>query len=314
MLTRYSLSLAVILNAAVTAAPIDLTTGIITGARIEQASLALSDGANMFSPLVQLVTSRPYTAQIVPTGSDEKNESFVAVAGNRDLGFASSLATGAGALEVGVENGLRFEGFHSGFSRWFTTIKNNTDEGVFFGFFLSMPPAEVTLLGGRNERTAHLRAEAFVDYRLLTPNEDDPGTFDETRGRLFDYFLDFDDLNKSSDFQTHSPNASVLCVNTSLTNRCTSLPFEFTVVTPNIPARGELTLFYDMFAHSDVRRNEKGSRVFLGDPTDLVGGPAGRLVQLPGSDAVPEPASMLLVSGALTAILLARRGRSRKSL
>ena len=313
MTLRFILYMAVFLTPRAIAAPIDFTTGVITGARIEQGSFNLRDGAFLFSPLVQLVESRPYTAQIVPTGSDGKNESFVAIAGNRDLGFASALATGAGALEVGAENGLRFNGFHSAFSRWFTTIKNNTDGEVQFDFFFSILPGEVTLLGGRNEKTAHLRAEAFIDYELLSPDEGDPGTFEETKGRLFDYFIDFDDLNKTRDFQTHSSNASVLCVNTSLTNRCTSLAFDGSVRLPVIPGRGELVFFYDMFAHVLVPRNEKGARVFLGDPTDLVGGAGGRLVQRSANNPVPEPATILLAPGALVAILLVRRVRRRES-
>jgi hypothetical protein len=257
------------------------------------------------------VDSRPYTAQIVPTGSDETNESFVAIAGDRQLGFASALSTGAGALEVGAENGLRFNGFHTAFSRWFMTIKNNTDGDIGFDYFFHILPGEVTLLGGRDDdlKTAHLRAEAFIDFLLLSPKEDDPGTFDETKGRLFDYFLDFDDFNKTSDFQTHSPNASVLCVNTTLTNRCTSLALDGRVALPTIPGRGELTVFYDMFAHMNVIKNEKGAIVMLGDPTDLVGGTPGRLVQR-SVTAVAEPGTVVLFAAGLAGVL-GRRARSR---
>jgi hypothetical protein len=311
MFVRFTFCLAGLLAASAMGAPIDFTTGIITGARIVQGGMDVRDGAFLQTPLVQLPDSRPYTSQIVPTGSEEKSESL-AVFVEKPLGFASALSTGRGALEVGAENGVRVPGFHSSFSRWFTTIKNNTDTDVGFDFVFSILPGEVTLLGGRHpSATAHLRAEAFIDFQLLSPKDDEPGVFDETTGRLFDFFIDFDDLNKTSDFQTHSPNASVLCINTTDTNRCTSLALDGKVALPVIPGRGELTVFYDMFAHMNVRQSEKGARVFLGDPTDLVGGAGGHFVERSVS-AVPEPAGLLLFPGAFAAILLMRRGHRHR--
>lgn len=313
---RLNLCLAILLGARAIGAPIDFTTGIISGVRLVQGPFNLQEGAYLDSPLIQLAEARPYTAQIVPTGSDEKSESLVRLVGNRNFSQSSAVVTGAGALEVGTRNDLRVVGLHSAFSRWYTTIKNNTDDEIDFDFFFSILPGEVTLLGGRDQHTAHLRAEAFIDYQLLSPKEDDPGAYDETKGRLFDYFIDFDDFNKSHDIETHSPNASVLCINTTLTNRCTSLAFDGKVNLPTIPGRGELTVFYDMFAHMNVFRNEKGAIVQLGDPTDLTGGPVGRFVQRSGNDTVPEPASILLVgSGAFFAVMLRRRctNRSRVS-
>ena len=49
-------------------------------------------------------------------------------------------------------------------------------------------PGELTIEGTlKPNDNAHARAGAFADFRLLTPNG---GNYDESTGRLFDYFAD----------------------------------------------------------------------------------------------------------------------------
>jgi len=51
------------------------------------------------------------------------------------------------------------------------------------------------LRGIRDGDTAHLRTGGFLDYRLLSPSGPFGGTYDETTGRLYEYYadIDFDD-------------------------------------------------------------------------------------------------------------------------
>lgn len=284
------------------AAPIEFTTGITTGAFIfHSQTLQFQDGAPIteFPIWLFLEHTRPYGAQLVPVGSPDKNESFAAVAGNRQLGFASAVSTGDGVIEVGAVNGLRAAGTHLAFSRYYSTIKNNTDLELNFNFDFEVQPGEATIYGIRDGDTAHLRAGAFIDYSLLSPSGPFGGTYAETTGRLFDYFIDID----FDDTFTASANASpLLLVRNSFELAYASGRYTNSVRLPVIPARGELTIYYDMYAHLNIMDAEVGGVVRLGDPTDLVGGQGVRLIEVTQS-AVPEPGSLLLLAGGFAALL-----------
>jgi hypothetical protein len=286
----------------VAAAPIDFTTGITTGVVHLGTPPILKDGAEISFPYAAYLANKSYTAQIVPTGSDEFSESFVAVGGNRSFGFASALSAGNGVLEVGVSNGLRAPASDIAISRYYTTIKNNTDQAIDFDFFFEIEPARLGVQGVRDDHNAHALVGATIDYLLLTP---DGGTFVDTSDRLFSYFvdIDFDDTVTSSD----NSNVIQVAENDFLLEYATS-PFTGSVDLPTIPGRGELTYYYDMFAVLDVRSFEVGGFALIGDPTDLVGGAPGRLVQRTiDPTAVPEPATALLLCAGLAAIAALRR-------
>ena len=292
------------------AAPIDFTTGISTGAILLHTVAAIPNQkvGTIETPIADYLTNKTYTAQIVPTGSTDKSESFAAVLGDRTLGFASALSDGRGALEVGVRNDRRFAGFYGAVSRYYTTIKNNTDEPLDFDFFFVVEPGELGVLGIRNGfSTAHARVDASIEYLLRTPSGPFGGTYDETTGTLFDYFVDIDFLDR----QSHSDNADViLLVKNDFELRYESARLADSVALPTIPAFGELTVYYDMYAALSIIPFEVGGYALLGDPTDLIGGENIRLVRRStGSDPspIPEPTSALLFGIGLLIIGLARR-------
>jgi hypothetical protein len=281
------------------------TTGIITGAAVFHNNLTLEDGADFTFPISEYLANKTYGAQIVPTGSNEKNESYVQVVPlSKSFGFASSVSTGAGALEVGVENGRRLAGTHVAFSRFYTTIKNNADRELDLDFFFTVEPGSLAIRGIRNGfLTAHARAEAFIDYRLLSPSGPFGGTNDETTGRLFNYFVDID----FDDTVTRSGNANVtLLENDQFLLSYATAKLADSVALPIIPGRGELTVYYDMYAQLGISPNEVGGSVFLGDPTDLLGGSGVRFVQHSSPAEVPEPASFALLGTALAALCIFR--------
>ena len=238
-----------------TAAPIDITTGIITGAGIFLPRQTYTDGAAIGFPVWVFLENKTYGAQLVPPGSGEKNESFAAVLGNRQFGFASAVSTGAAALEVGVDNSLRTPGAYISFARYYTTLKNNTDQEVNLDFHFVVEPGELTIRGIRDGDTAHLRAGGFIDFRLLSPSGPFGGTYDETTGRLFDYYAEifFDD------FMTHSNLPVFLAEKTPTLLSFGTERLTDHVSLPTIPGRGELTVYYDMYAHLNVIDSEVGA-------------------------------------------------------
>jgi hypothetical protein len=289
----------------VIAAPIDIATGIITGAGVYLLRQDYKDGAEITTfPVWAFLENKTYGAQLVSPGSSEKNESLAVVEGNKQLGFASAVSTGAAALEVGVENNLRNRGSYISFARYYTKLKNNTDQELNLDFHFVVEPGELTIRGIRDGDTAHLRAGGFIDYRLLSPAGPFGGTYDETTGRLYDYYadIDFDDRITGSKLTASffRNEESLLSLGTERLAAKVSLP--------TIPGRGELTVYYDMFAHLNVLDFEVGGSVKLGDPTDLVGGAGGRFIERTPT-AIPEPATSVLTVTALLQIAVLRRRR-----
>lgn len=309
------LPIATVLTAAsVDAAPIDFTTGISTGAILLYAGSAPPDqkvGA-IDTPIATYLANKTYSAQIVPTGSTDKSESFAADLGDRQNGFASALSDGRGALEMGVRNDRRTAAFYGAVARYYTTIKNNTDGELEFDFFFVVEPGALGVLGIRDGSTAHARVDASIEYLLRSPSGPFGGTFDETTGKLFDYFVDVD----FDDRQTQSDNANVvMLVRNDFELSYKSAKLADSVTLPTIPAFGELTVYYDMYASLSVIDFEVGGYALLGDPTDLVGGDNIRLVQRTGGSdpsVIPAPASALLFGIGLLAISCARRIGARR--
>jgi hypothetical protein len=260
-----------------------------------------------------LTTNRPFSdAQIVPTGStSDINESFVQFGTSGNRSFSSAVANGAGALEVGAERKVFTNGSNLAVSRWYTTIKNNTDEDVHFDLSLDFEEGRVEIQGTRfpvERSRAHIFA--MVDYLLRTPNE---GVYVDTTGRLYTYDVLLTNEGRNGTLVT-SPS-----VEPFLTDLSTSSILSYRVdpfllnlgSVPTIPGRGELTLYYDMYAFFSNNFGENLGSAFIGDPLDLVQG--GGISLVPGSaEAVPEPATFLLCGAALSAVLLLQRLRRCK--
>ena len=296
--------------AGVRAAAIDYTTGLATGVLFLGGRLPeLRDGLQLQFPIVDYMANKSYTSQMVPINSDEKSEAFAAVAGNKSLGFGSAVSNGHGALEVGVEDGLRSGVFWWAVSRFFVTIKNNTEEDHTEKFFYTIEPGELGILGVRHDLTTHVRVDAAIDYRLLSPEGPFGGTFEETTGRLMSFFVDID----FDDTLTHSTNASVILLSRTFTELIyATAGLRDSIVLPTIPAHGELTIYYDMYSLLDSRRAEVGGYARLGDPTDLVSGEGGGLEAIAAAGA-PEPAAMWICGAGLIAIgMLGRRRLKRR--
>jgi hypothetical protein len=297
--------IATLLSAGLHAAPIDITHGMITGALLATRSVDQSQGIPIEFPVWDWILDKSYTHRVVGYRGDEKDQSYVGLGPTRDYGFASAAVTGLGALEVGVANPIREAGGGVAVSRYNFRIKNNLDEPIayLFEFFIERGLLEIN--GIRSDHTAHARVEAMIDYALLTPAGPFGGHYDETTGRLFSYYADIGFDN----WLTHSDNATVtLFEKNDFTLRYSIDPYQGRLRLPEIPAHGEITVFYDMYSHLNIQRFEVGGYAMLGDPTDLTGGPGIRLAQQ--ASQVPEPATMLLFGGGLVAIAALQRMRA----
>ena len=301
---RWHVVAALILSPCLKAAPVDFTTGLITGAHVNTRSSGgvQSQGIEIEYPVWDWILDKDYTHRVVEYNGNERDESYVGLGPTRDYGFASGTATALGDIEVGAANPIRTMGGMIGVSRYNFRIKNNLDEPIayLFEFYIHRGLLEVN--GIRSDHTLHARVEAMIDYVLLSPAGPFGGHYDETSGRLFNYYADvgFDSR------LTHSDNANVtLFEKNDFTLRYSVDPYRGQLWLPEIPARGEITVFYDMYAHLNVQRPEVGGYAMLGDPMDLTGGPGIRLV--PGASSVPEPGSMLLMGAGLIAVSALRK-------
>jgi hypothetical protein len=153
---------------------------------------------------------------------------------------------------------------------------------------------------------ASARVEATIDYLLKTP---DAGSYVETSDQLFRYHFAL--------FNDELPHGRVVKTdNVTATNLSSGFKHsyklaEYTGVAelPMIPGRGELAVYYDMYAQF-YNNSEHLGKAFLGDPLQLVGGSGGSFV--PHSDsAVPEPATFLLCGAAMLGLPVLKRLRQK---
>lgn len=306
MKTLPFLSLTVLAGISGKTAPIEFTTGINTGAYI---SAGLNNPQEWKSgmvfdfPISDFLLNKTYTAQIVPTGSTDANESYVEFDSEKAAGFASALADGRGALEVGVERERYAIGLNAAVSRWYTTIKNNTDEEIGFDFYFVIPESLVEITGVITPYVAaSARVEATVDYLLKTP---DDGSYVETSDQIFQYSFALinDELPHGRVVKTS--NVTVKNLSSGFTHSYQLAKYAGVAALPMIPGRGELTVYYDMYAQF-YNGSEHLGKAFLGDPLQLVATDGAWLVPR-SANTVPEPATLLLCGAAILCLPALRR-------
>jgi hypothetical protein len=257
------------------------------------------------------------SGQFVTPGGPDKSEAYLQLSPtNKDIGFASAQGSG-NTLEVGVDLRTSVTQVGTAVSRLMMTIKNNFDDRS-----LTALEFDFTIPEGRVEYTdfsqkffgVHSRVQAMIDYSLLSPSGPFGGTYDETTGQLFNYWVDLDDEK----YLTQTSTASVTGFTSPSGSRIVYFidPYSGTLRLPIIPPRGELTIYYDMYAIVSGHP-ETLAAAFLGDPTDLTGQGSFALRLLedlgdpgtPGTVPAPEPASMLLLGAGLLATAAKLRTR-----
>lgn len=283
------------------AAPVDFTYGLITGAHLNTRAVSAEQGIHIDYPVWDWIQNKQYTYRVVNYNNTDKDESYVGLGPTRDHGFANATATALGDIEVGVDNSIRTTGGGIAVSRYNFKIKNNLDEPIAYLFEFYIRRGFLEVDGIRSDHTAHARVEASIDYVLLSPAGPFGGHYDETSGNLFNYWADIGFDNRLS----HSNNANVTLLERNDFKLSYIIdPYSGKLWLPEIPAHGEITVYYDMYSHFNVQRFEVGGRAMLGDPLDLTGGPGIRLT--PDVSQVPEPRTMLLWSTGFLAIAAGR--------
>ncbi len=123
---RWHVVAAVILSPCLKAAPVDFTTGLITGAHVNTRSSGgvQSQGIEIEYPVWDWILDKDYTHRVVEYNGNERDESYVGLGPTRDYGFASGTATALGDIEVGTANPIRTMGGMIGVSG--TTSESRT--------------------------------------------------------------------------------------------------------------------------------------------------------------------------------------------
>lgn len=304
-------------------------TGIASGAlsvvgRQERRDGTL--GADLFFGVDQYLADKQYSSQIVTAGGQNKDESYIQFSPvDRSRGFVSALATGNN-LEVGSEvrtGGLNDFGWAVARSNLFISnrVDGQTLDALDFQFSIPGGSIALTDFQQRWRTTSLARVRATIDYVLLSPSGPFGGTFEETRGNLFDFQVEMQGLSPQS-----PQDKKVSLLDTRFGGRRdfpvagSSLVYNIegfsdSVHLPAIPPFGQLFVYYDMYSFVQTDVEGLGS-AFLGDPTNLVDNGSYALVvgeSTPGTPGNPvsEPSGLALLGIGLIGLLNFRKRRSR---
>jgi hypothetical protein len=150
--------------------------------------------------------------------------------------------------------------------------------------------------------------QAFAAARLIATIFDVAGT-ELSRDRVFSYELGQsppplagDGIFRSADLRDEQGDGFL--ISTAGVRGIEYGPFDGSRSLPIIPAGGRLELLYEFEAGGSAISREHGFQAFVGDPFNISG---GFNVRPTPSAAVPEPATFLLVPGALACLLFIRR-------
>lgn len=304
----------------VKAEPFDLiqfSYEVNTGVRLVFGPLDLSDGAPITFPIHDHLATRPYTAQPIVLGSSDRNESYLEyVAGHPASGFASAQAD-AGTLEVGIDKQNGAPGTSVAISRMNVTIKNHVEDRSLdlLEFSFEIPAGHIMITDfAESFDFTRGHVHASIDYLLKSPAGPFGGTWDETTGDLFDYFVLVEGTGQAPPRQVEATSSGHARVTTNFDRnriRADIGAYEGTLRLPSIPPFGELTVYYDMYAVLSTARAEVLGEAFLGDPMNFSSDGWFRLT-LPDDDpdddpSVPEPAAFLLLAGAMLVAAVRRR-------
>lgn len=309
------------LATAANAEPFDLiqfSYQVNTGVRLVSGPNDRSDGAFIAFPIPDYLAVKPYTAQPISPGSTDRNESYLEyVAGQPDAGFASAQAD-AGRLEVGIDKQNGAPGSSVAVSRMNVTIKNHLEDRSLnlLEFAFEIPAGHIAITDFA-ESFAFTRGHvhASIDYLLKSPAGPFGGTWDETTGSLFDYFVLVEGTEQPPPRQVEVTSSGHARVTTAFDRnrvRADIGAYEGKVRLPSIPPFGELTLYYDMYAFLGTARAEVLGEAFLGDPMNFSSDGWFRLTLPDGEpdddpESVPEPSALLLLAGAALVAAVRRR-------
>lgn len=192
-------------------------------------------------------------------------------------------------------------------------VTNLSDEPV--GMFVTyvIPGLEATIFPG--SVIGNTNVQAFAAARLNATVLDASGA-ELSRDRIFTYELGQappppggDGIFRSADLADEQGDGFL--ISAAGVRGVEYGSFEGTRFLPTIPVGGTLIFEYQFEAAGSTISREHGFQAFVGDPFDLSAG-GGFDIRLAQPSAVPEPATVVLVPGALVALLLARRGRRRR--
>jgi hypothetical protein len=242
---------------------------------------------------------------------------FPTSANGLPAGFVSAAFSGEGQGGVGV-SGVILSGQTLGRARatYTQAITNLSDESQVFFMGYQIPRLEATIFPGSVFGISSVQANAAA--RLIATVLDENGA-ELSRNSIFSYELGQapspsigeDGIFRSPDLEDEQGDGFL--ISAAGVRGVAYGPFEGTRFLPAIPVGGALVLEYQFDAAGSTTSPEHGFQAFVGDPFDISAG-GGFEITLAQPAAVPEPATILLIPGALVGLLIARRGRRREAL
>jgi hypothetical protein len=225
-------------------------------------------------------------------------------------GFASASFSASGEGGVGI-SGVTFRRHRTqANARYEQTIANRGDADANLSMNYQIPFLEAAILAGPNVEGVLADARANFGVTIVDSN----GV--ENFFQIYDYDVQIEraggvqSVFRSSNLITEQGDGELFTAGDVGGVRYAT--FGGTRLLPAIPPGGRMEIAYFFNAVGQNVTPELGYQAFVGDPFDISAG-GGFEIRLAEPAPVPEPATILLIPGALAGLLLARRGRSRKA-